>query len=216
MQFTSGTVISASQKSIVINVWSPNVGPTTDRNEEITLRLDSIERPLILKTSNTHELFIAKDDRLDVACVEYPDRLAVVGIRNVTDGSEYLVRTANVIGVRRDIYTAIFGAITWAFCVSLVCFVQRSTRRGPHKPTESKRVRHDRKRIRNASRISMGRFMSASGCPGWTASITGCRLLAQKRISGSHLSYPGRAVAVDSARTSACAAEKKDVRPVLS
>ncbi len=127
MQVTSGRVLSVSQRSAVIRVWSPNLGPTTDRGEEITLRLDSIERPLILKTSKTYELFIAQGDQLDVACIECPDGLAIFGIRNAKDGSVYLVRPANVVGARRDIYVAISCVIACGICSGIVGFVQRST-----------------------------------------------------------------------------------------
>ncbi|CAB3663128.1 hypothetical protein [Trinickia soli] len=126
VQIISGGVISASQKPIVIDVWSPNLGPTTDQDEQITVRLDSIDRPLILKTGTTRELFIGTGDRLDVAYIELPDRLAILGIRNVKDGSVYLVRTADVVSARREIYTTLSAQIVCAIVAGLMGFVKRS------------------------------------------------------------------------------------------
>ncbi len=122
----SGHVVSASQKPIVIEVWSPNLGPTTDQDEQITVQLDSIDRPLILKTSKTRELFIGAGDRLDVAYVELPDRLAVLGIRNVKDGSVYLVRTADVVSARREGYITIFTLIVFAIASGAAALIKRS------------------------------------------------------------------------------------------
>ncbi|HEY3536718.1 MAG TPA: hypothetical protein VGL01_04750 [Trinickia sp.] len=127
VQTVSGAVISVSQKPIVIDVWSPNIGPTTDQVEQITFRLDSIDLPLILRTGKTRELFVANGDRLHVACIAFPDRLAILGIRNVNDGSVYMVRTANVVSTRREIYTAIFAVVVWGMASAVIGFVQRST-----------------------------------------------------------------------------------------
>jgi hypothetical protein len=127
VRLVSGPVVSVSQQPIVIDVWSPNLGPTTDRIEQITFRLDAIELPLILKTDKIRALFVANGDRLDVACIEFPDRLAILGIRNANDGSLYLVRTADVVSARREIYTATGAVLVWAVAAGVIGFVQRST-----------------------------------------------------------------------------------------
>jgi hypothetical protein len=126
MQIVSGAVISVSQKRVEIDVWSPNIGRTTDQNEQITFRLDAIDLPLILKTGKTHELFVAHGDRLDVACIECSDHLAILGIRNVNDGSIYMVRTANVVSVRREIYMSIFAVIAFGIASGVIGLAQRS------------------------------------------------------------------------------------------
>lgn len=117
MQAINGRVTSASQKSVVVDVWSQNVGWTTEQNEEITLRLDSVDVPFILRTSKARRIFIAEGDQLDVACIAAADHLAVYGMRNVSDGSAYLVRTASVANARMTLFCltvaiAVFGLIT--------------------------------------------------------------------------------------------------------
>ena len=126
VQIVSGAVMSVSQELVVIDVWSPNIGPTTDQNEQITFRLDSTELPLILKTGTARELFVATGDRLDVACIEFPDRLAILAIRNVSDGSVYMVRTANVVSARREAYTTIFMVVASGVASGVIGFVQSS------------------------------------------------------------------------------------------
>lgn len=127
VQLVSGSVVSVSQKPIVIDVWSPNLGPTTDEIEQITFRLDSVDLPLVLKAGKTREFFVANGDRLDVACIPFPDRLAILGIRNASDGSLYMVRTANVVSARREIYTTIGAVLIWGIASAVIGFVQRST-----------------------------------------------------------------------------------------
>lgn len=127
VQLVSGSVVSVSQTPIVIDVWSPNLGPTTDEIEQITFRLDSVDLPLILKAGKTREFFVANGDRLDVACIPFPDRLAILGIRNANDGSLYMVRTANVVSARREIYTTIGAVLVWGIASAVIGFVQRST-----------------------------------------------------------------------------------------
>lgn len=127
LQLVSGSVVSVSQKPIVIDVWSPNLGPTTDEIEQITFRLDSVDLPLILKAGKTRDLFVANGDRLDVACIPFPDRLAILGIRNANDSSLYMVRTANVVSARREIYTTIGAVLIWGIASAVIGFVQRST-----------------------------------------------------------------------------------------
>lgn len=126
VQTVSGAVTSVSQKLVEIDVWSPNMGPTTDQNDQITFRLDAIDLPLILKTGKTRELFVANGDRLDVAYIECSDRLAILGIRNVNDGSVYMVRTANVVSVRREIYMSIFAVIAFGIASGVIGLAQRS------------------------------------------------------------------------------------------
>ncbi|MGN6648674.1 hypothetical protein [Trinickia sp.] len=128
VQMVSGKVVSVNQETVSIEVWSPNIGPTTDEDEQVTLRLDSVDRPLILKTGNTEDLFIGAGDQLDVACIEAPERFAILGIRNRTDGSIYLVRTAHVVSARREVYTTVGCLIACGIISGMMCFVERSTR----------------------------------------------------------------------------------------
>ena len=127
MQIVSGRVAAASQKSVVIEVYSQNLGWTTDQNEEVTLRLDSVDIPFMLKTRKTRSIFIAKDDQLDIVYVEHPDRLAIYGIRNVTDGSVYLVRTAKAASARADIVVTIACLVIVGICCGIVGLVAGST-----------------------------------------------------------------------------------------
>jgi len=123
----SGSVVSVGQETVSIQAWSPNIGPTTDQDEQVMLRIDSVDRPLILKTGNTDDLFVCTGDALDVACIEAADRFAILGIRNRKDGSVYLVRTANVVSARRELYTTLFTVIAVGVVSGMMCFVQRST-----------------------------------------------------------------------------------------
>lgn len=111
MAVMSGRVSAASQKSVIVDVYSQNLGPTTEQNEEITLQLDSSDLPIVIKTSQARQIFIAEGDHLDVAGVAHADKLAVYGFRNVTDGSVYLVRTAGVASGRMDRFIMILGII---------------------------------------------------------------------------------------------------------
>lgn len=126
MQIISGRVTGVSQKSNVIDVYSQNVGWTTEQNEEIALRLDSEALPLILKTDSTRDIFVAKDDRVEIACIKQADRLAIFGIRNATDDSVYLVRTSKVSGARIDLMVLVAVVLVSAICCGIVGVVARS------------------------------------------------------------------------------------------
>ncbi|CAI8693705.1 hypothetical protein C5615_34245 [Burkholderia cepacia] len=123
MRIASGCVTSVSQKTISTQVWSNNLGWTTRSIEEIALQLDAFEAPLTLRTSATRSLFIVAGDRLDVAYTEGQDRLAIYGIRNVTDGSVYLVRPAKIAGARIDVFVTLFLLVALVFILGIMSAV---------------------------------------------------------------------------------------------
>lgn len=127
MQTVSGRVTAIGQQSIETKVWSNNLGWTTQSIEEITLHLDSLASPLMFRTNGTTRLFIANGDRLNIACVDGQDRQIVYGIRNMTDGSAYLLRPAKVASARADV-TVMLGCVVAAAVVSgIVSVVTLST-----------------------------------------------------------------------------------------
>ncbi|HDR9484942.1 TPA: hypothetical protein QDC20_005582 [Burkholderia aenigmatica] len=123
MQIASGCVTSVSQKRIGTKFWSVNLGPSTQSVQEITLQLDTFDAPLTLRTNSTHSLFVVAGDRLDVAYAQSQDRRAIFGIRNVTDGSVYLVRTAKGAAARIDVVSMIAMPLT----IVMVSALRRST-----------------------------------------------------------------------------------------
>lgn len=127
MRIASGRVTSVGQKTISTKVWSNNLGWTTQGIEEIALRLDTCDAPLTLRTDATRNLFIVAGDRLNVACMEDRDHLSIYGIRNVTDGSVYLVRPARVLGARIDRIVTICVLIAVAFVIGIMSALARST-----------------------------------------------------------------------------------------
>ncbi len=127
MRIASGSVMSVSQKTINTKVWSNNLGWTTQSIEEIALRLDAFDAPLTLRTSGTRNLFLVAGDQLNVAYAEGLDSLAIYGIRNVTDGSVYLVRPARVAGARTDVAVTIGALICLTLVTGILSAVQRST-----------------------------------------------------------------------------------------
>ncbi len=127
MQIATGAVTSVSQNTIRTKVWSNNLGWTTQGIEEIVLQLDTFDAPLTVRTDSARSLFIGAGDRLNVAYVRSPDRAAIYGIRNVTDGSVYLVRTAEVAGARTDIFVTIAILVAMAFVTGIMSALQRST-----------------------------------------------------------------------------------------
>lgn len=127
MQIASGCVTSISQKTINTKVWSNNLGMTTQSIEEIALQLDTLDAPLTLRTDGTRNLFIVAGDRLSVAYTECRDRPAIYGIRNVTDGSLYLVRPAKVAGARTDVFVTLFLLVTMVFVAGIMSAVSRRT-----------------------------------------------------------------------------------------
>ncbi|WP_175786872.1 hypothetical protein [Burkholderia anthina] len=127
MQTASGCVTSVSQKTISTKVWSNNLGWTTQGIEEIALRLNTLDAPLTLRTNATRNLFIVAGDRLKVAYTERGDHLAVYGIRNVTDGSVYLVRPARTLSARIDVIVTIGVLIAAALAIGVMSAVARST-----------------------------------------------------------------------------------------
>ncbi|AFQ51389.1 hypothetical protein [Burkholderia cepacia] len=127
MRIASGCVTSVSQKTISTKVWSNNLGWTTQSIEEIELRLDAFDAPLTLRTGGTRNLFVVAGDRLDVAYAEGRDNLAIFGIRNVTDGSIYLVRLARVASARTDVIVTIGVLIAVAFVIGIMSALQGST-----------------------------------------------------------------------------------------
>ncbi|OXI40175.1 hypothetical protein CFB49_18990 [Burkholderia sp. AU17457] len=127
MQIASGCVTSVSQTTISTKVWSNNLGWTTQSIEEIALQLDTFDALLTVRTDSTRSLFIVAGDRLTVAYARSGDRARLYGIRNVTDGSVYLVRTAQVAGARTDTFVTI-GMLCVILCVTgILSAVQRST-----------------------------------------------------------------------------------------
>lgn len=127
MQIASGCVTSVSQKTIRTRVWSNNLGRTTQSIEEITLQLDTFDAPLTLRTNSTQSLFVVAGDRLEVAYAQIQDRRAIFGIRNVTDGSVYLVRTAKVAAARIDGVAMIGLMVAMSLAIALGSAVLRST-----------------------------------------------------------------------------------------
>ncbi|MDF3083112.1 hypothetical protein [Burkholderia sola] len=127
LQIASGCVTSVGQKTVSTEVWSNNLGWTTQGIEEITLQLDAFDTPLVLRTNGTQRLFIVAGDRLNVAYAEGGDRLAVYGIRNTTDGSVYLVRPAKIAAARTDRFVMLFSLIALAFVFGIMSAVARST-----------------------------------------------------------------------------------------
>jgi hypothetical protein len=120
-------VTSVVQKTISTEVWSNNLGWTTQSIEEIALQLDAFDAPLVLRTSGTHRLFIVTGDRLNVAYAEGRNRLAVYGIRNRTDGSVYLVRPAKVAAARTDVFVTLFILVTLALVAGIMSAIARNT-----------------------------------------------------------------------------------------
>ncbi|WP_175965829.1 hypothetical protein [Burkholderia sp. BCC0322] len=127
MQIASGRVTSVSQQTISTEVWSNNLGWTRQSIEEIALQLDTHDAPLTVRTSGTRNLFIVAGDRLTVAYAPNQDRRAIYGIRNTTDGSVYLVRTAKVASGRTDVFVTIGLLVALAFIGGIMCAVSRST-----------------------------------------------------------------------------------------
>ncbi|MGF6649430.1 hypothetical protein [Paraburkholderia sp. GAS82] len=103
LRVVSGSVLSVSQKSIITDGFSTNGAPVKFDSEGIALRLDLVQMPLTVNTTRASDIFIAAGDKLDVACFEEPDRLQIYGIRNNTDGSVYLARTAQVASARWEV-----------------------------------------------------------------------------------------------------------------
>ena len=126
MQTVSGRVTAISQQSIETKVWSNNLGTTTQSIEEITLKLDSLASPLVFRTNRTTRLFIADGDRLNVAYVGDQDRQSVYGIRNMTDGSAYLLRPAKVAGARADLFVMLICVVAAAVVSGIVSAVTLS------------------------------------------------------------------------------------------
>ncbi|CAB3752673.1 hypothetical protein B7G54_20380 [Burkholderia puraquae] len=127
MQIASGCVTSVSQKTISTKVWSNNLGTTTQSIEEIALQLDTVDAPLTLRTDSTRSVFIVAGDRLTVAYTQGRDRRAIYAIRNATDGSVYLVRTAKAAAARTDVVVTIGMLVAMAITVGLVSAMERST-----------------------------------------------------------------------------------------
>jgi hypothetical protein len=127
MQIATGCVTSVSQKTISTKVWSNNLGMTTQSIEEIVLQLDTVDAPLTLRTDSTRSVFIVAGDQLTVAYAQSQDRRAIYAIRNVTDGSVYLVRTAKVAAARIDVVATIGMLVAMAITVGLVSAMERST-----------------------------------------------------------------------------------------
>lgn len=100
MQVVKGRVKSASQKLIETRGSDANGGTTTYDSQSIALRLDGQPLALMLNTTKAADIFVGHDDELDVACLPFADRLEIYGIRNRTDGSVYLARTAHVASAR--------------------------------------------------------------------------------------------------------------------
>lgn len=126
MQTVSGRVTAIGQQSIETKVWSNNLGATTQSIEEITLRLDSLASPLVFRTNRTTRLFIADGDRLNVAYADDQGRRIVYGIRNVTDGSAYLLRPAKVAGARADLFVMLICVVAAAVVSGIVSVVTLS------------------------------------------------------------------------------------------
>ena len=78
-----------------------------------TIRIDHIKsaalrsrliRAAVDRVGISHSVMhIEKGDELEVACLEFADRLEIYGIRNHTDGSVYLARTALVASARWEL-----------------------------------------------------------------------------------------------------------------
>ncbi len=126
MQIASGRVTSVSQKTITTQVWSNNLGWTTQGIEEIALQLDTFDAPLTLVTSATRSLFLVAGDRLEVAYAEGPDRPAIYGLHNATDASVYLVRPAKVAAARIDVFATLFLLVASVFILGIMSAVSRS------------------------------------------------------------------------------------------
>ncbi|WP_175917598.1 hypothetical protein [Burkholderia pyrrocinia] len=127
MQTASGRVTAIGQQSIETKVWSNNLGATTQSIEEITLQLDSLASPLVFRTNRTTRLFLADGDRLNVAYADGQGRQIVYGIRNMTDGSAYLLRPAKVAGARTDLVVMLICVVAAAVVSGIVSAVTLST-----------------------------------------------------------------------------------------
>ncbi|NTY38997.1 hypothetical protein [Burkholderia diffusa] len=127
MQIASGGVTAIGQQSIETKVWSNNLGATTQSIEEITLQLDSLASPLVFRTNRTTRLFLADGDRLNVAYADGQGRQIVYGIRNMTDGSAYLLRPAKVAGARTDLVVMLICVVAAAVVSGIVSAVTLST-----------------------------------------------------------------------------------------
>ncbi|NHV26096.1 hypothetical protein [Burkholderia sp. D-99] len=127
MQTVSGRVTAIDQQSIETKIWSNNLGSTTQSIEEITLHLESLASPLVFRTNRTTRLFIADGDRLNVAYADVQDRQIVYGIRNMTDGSAYLLRPAKVASARTDLTVMLLCVVAAAVVSAIVSVVTLST-----------------------------------------------------------------------------------------
>jgi hypothetical protein len=127
MKANAGQVVEASQKPIIIRVFSKNGGWTTEQTEEITLRLDSLDLPLVFRTKETGSIFIAEGDRVEVASMERPDHLALYGLRNVTDGSTYLVRPAKIASARIELSVVVAGLLLTGLVIGAMTMMKLGT-----------------------------------------------------------------------------------------
>lgn len=100
MKVVSGRMVSISQRTITTTRASFNedggVATSDENSEYIEIKLDTHDKPFVINSNRSSDLFIGKDDALDMAGVCQGGHVDIYGIRNVTDGSVYIVRPEKV------------------------------------------------------------------------------------------------------------------------
>jgi hypothetical protein len=83
-------------------------------SQYVVLVLDGVDTPLTLNSFDPCTLFIAEGDALEVAGIRRGNRVDIYGIRNLTDGSVYLVRPAEMVSRFGSYFVA--GVCAFAAC----------------------------------------------------------------------------------------------------
>lgn len=100
MQVVSGRVVSVSQRTVStehVNVTPSGGVSTSEQNSEyIEINLDTHHEPFAVNSNGSRNFFIGSDDVLDIAGIWQGSHIDIYGIRNVTDGSVYVVRPERV------------------------------------------------------------------------------------------------------------------------
>ena len=122
MQIVSGTLCAIAQGTKTtehINVTeSGGVSTSDEHSERIEIRLDSCEVPCVIQTNRSSDLFIGKEDVLDIAGIWRGSHIEIYGIRNRTDGSLYLVQPDAV--ESRKATLAVTGLVGLGFPVMII------------------------------------------------------------------------------------------------
>jgi VIT1/CCC1 family predicted Fe2+/Mn2+ transporter len=130
MQIVSGRFCAIAQDTNTtehINI-SENGGVSTsdEHSERIEIQLDSCEVPCVIQTNRSSDLFIGKEDVLDVAGIWRSTHVEIYGIRNRTDGSLYLAQPDAV--ESRKATLTIAGLVGVAFLVVMVAMIMHGER----------------------------------------------------------------------------------------